>query len=177
MSKAIRWTDEQFSAWNRWKSQVLGEAPKAPVHRVQKLSSSHGEDLLAAQMRSRSLSFIPQYKPIPGRKFAFDYFVAPDILVEVQGGAWSKGKSAHNGGTGLQRDCEKSSLAACLGFRTIHATTEQVESGQALKWILDARKARTEPERVVLLADQSLGTDDASTNGTHAVSQNSLIDP
>lgn len=101
---------------------------------------SEGEAMLALQLRAEQCAFIQQYKPIPDRKYAFDFFVAPDILVEVNGGAWSKGKMGHNSGTGLQRDAEKASLAAVQGFRTIIATTEQVKKGLAIQWILAARQ-------------------------------------
>lgn len=101
---------------------------------------SEGEALLALQLRAEGCAFLPQYKPIPDRKFAFDFYVAPDLLIEVNGGAWSKGKMGHNSGTGLQRDAEKASLAAVQGFRLIVATTEQVEKGQAIQWIAAARK-------------------------------------
>lgn len=101
---------------------------------------SEGEALLALQLRAEQCAFIPQYKPIPERKFAFDFYVAPDLLVEVNGGAWSKGKMGHNSGTGLQRDAEKMSLAAVQGFRMIVATTEQVKKGYAIQWIMAARK-------------------------------------
>lgn len=101
---------------------------------------SEGEALLTLQLRAEQCAFISQYKPIPDRKFAFDFYVAPDLLVEVNGGAWSKGKMGHNSGTGLQRDAEKISLAAVQGFRMIVATTEQVKKGHAIQWIMAARK-------------------------------------
>lgn len=101
---------------------------------------SEGEALLTLQLRAEQCAFIPQYKPIPDRKFAFDFYVAPDLLVEVNGGAWSKSKMGHNSGTGLQRDAEKISLAAVQGFRMIVATTEQVKKGHAIQWIMAARK-------------------------------------
>ena len=101
---------------------------------------SEGEAMLALQLRAEQCAFIPQYKPIPDRKFAFDFYVAPDLLIEVNGGAWSKGKMGHNSGTGLQRDAEKISLAAVQGFRMIVATTEQVKKGHAIQWIMAARK-------------------------------------
>lgn len=89
---------------------------------------------------------------IPGRKFKFDFWCAnfqfhkgndpeyKQILVEVQGGVWLKGKSGHSSGTGITRDCEKLSLAAVHGYRTIVCTPAQIRSGQAIQWIKDALK-------------------------------------
>lgn len=101
---------------------------------------SEGEETLALQLRAEKCAFLRQYQPIPERKFAFDFYVAPDLLIEVNGGAWSKGKMGHNSGAGLQRDAEKASLAAVQGFRLIVATTEQVKKGMAIQWIVAARE-------------------------------------
>lgn len=101
---------------------------------------SEGEATLAHQLRACGCAFVQQYKPIPDRQFAYDFYVAPDLLIEVNGGAWSKGKMGHNSGTGLQRDAEKTSLAAVQGFRVIIATTEQVKKGLAIQWIEAARQ-------------------------------------
>jgi len=141
MSKAIRWT-------NAGRKQALEAIkPKPAKKTVKPRATSKGELLLDAQLRSVGMAFIPQYKPIPGRKFAFDYFVSPDLLVEkisfrrgVQGGVYAKGNSGHTSGTGITRDCEKASLAAVMGFRTILVTTAHVNNGKALEWIQAARK-------------------------------------
>jgi very-short-patch-repair endonuclease len=57
----------------------------------------------------------PEFKAIPGRKFAFD-FAEPTsrVLIEIQGGIWTKG--GHSSGTGISRDCEKSRLAQLHGW-------------------------------------------------------------
>jgi len=141
MSKAIRWTEDQLSAWNAGRKQALEAIkPKPAKKTVKPRTTSKGELLLDAQLRSVGMAFIPQYKPIPARKFAFDYFVAPDLLIEVQGGVYAKGNSGHTSGTGITRDCEKASLAAVMGFRTILVTTAHVNNGKALEWIQAARK-------------------------------------
>lgn len=101
---------------------------------------SVGEETLAQQLRAERFAFIRQYKPIPDRKFAFDFYVAPDLLIEVNGGTWAKGNSGHSSGTGLARDAEKVSLAAAYGFRVIVATTDQVKRGNAIDWIRRANQ-------------------------------------
>jgi len=62
----------------------------------------------------------PQIVALAGRNFRWDCgWGAPyKLLVEVQGGIYSKGRSAHSGAS-LERDYEKLNLAACAGFRTL----------------------------------------------------------
>lgn len=71
---------------------------------------------------------------IPGRKFAFDR-IWPEqmVAVEVQGGVHSR--MGHSTGVGIERDCEKLSLAAAHGWRVLPVTEKQIESGQAVLWI------------------------------------------
>lgn len=99
---------------------------------------SEGEALLALQLRVEGIEFQREYRALPERKFRWDFFIAPDLLIEVQGGTWNYGKSGHATGMGALRDCEKASLAAANGFRQVTATTAQVRNGEALEWIKQA---------------------------------------
>jgi hypothetical protein len=99
---------------------------------------SEGEATLALMLRAEKIPFEREFRAIEGRKFRWDFHIAPDLLVEVQGGVWNYGKSGHATGTGATRDAEKASLAAVHGFRQITATTAQVRSGEALAWIKQA---------------------------------------
>lgn len=99
---------------------------------------SEGEALLALQLRVEKIAFEREHKALDDRKFRWDFFVAPDLLIEVQGGIWNYGKSGHNTGDGITRDAEKCSLAAAHGFRVIQATTAQVKDGSAIRWIKQA---------------------------------------
>lgn len=72
-----------------------------------------------------------QVSPIPGRRFAWDFQVG-NMLIEIQGGIW-KGKSGHNTGRGITRDCEKANLATAHGFFTMFFTGKMIDSGEALK--------------------------------------------
>jgi very-short-patch-repair endonuclease len=69
-----------------------------------------------------------------GRKWAAD-FCWPTLLwiVEVDGGTYVAGR--HTRGTGFEADRERDAEAMCLGYRVLHVTTKQVESGQALAWL------------------------------------------
>lgn len=99
---------------------------------------SEGEALLALQLRCEKIEFQREFVAVPGRKFRWDFHIAPKLLVEVQGGVWNFKKSGHSSGSGITRDAEKASLAAAYGYRQITATTAQVKSGHAIQWIKSA---------------------------------------
>jgi very-short-patch-repair endonuclease len=74
---------------------------------------------------------------IPGRKFEFDrVWREQRVAVEVQGGVHAR--MGHSTGVGIERDCEKLSLAAAHGWRVIPVTEKQIKSGQAVQWIAQA---------------------------------------
>lgn len=87
---------------------------------------------LARQLTLAQIPFIQELSPIPGRKFRFD-FACKNLLIEVQGGIWTKG--GHSSGAGISRDCEKGNLAVIHGWRVLHVTSEQIKNGLALRWI------------------------------------------
>lgn len=68
------------------------------------------------------------------RKFRAD-FAWPDrmLLLEVEGGTWIKGR--HTTGEGYEKDCEKYSLAALLGYRVMRFTTGQIKNGMAVSFL------------------------------------------
>ena len=78
---------------------------------------------------------VGQHPVIAGRLFRFDR-AWPDhkVAVEIQGGVWMP-KSAHNTGSGIERDCLKLSMAAALGWRVLPITRSMIESGEAIRWI------------------------------------------
>ena len=82
---------------------------------------------------------------IPGRKFAFDrVYRAEKVAIEVQGGVHAR--MGHSTGVGIERDCEKLSLAAAHGWRCIPVTEKMIKDGRAVQWIaaalgLEARSA------------------------------------
>jgi very-short-patch-repair endonuclease len=79
---------------------------------------------------------------IPGRKFVYDrVWREQRVCVEVQGGVHSR--MGHSTGVGIERDCEKSSLAAAHGWLLLPVTEKQIESGQAVQWIAAALGMRT----------------------------------
>src|SRR5688572_23096660 len=70
----------------------------------------------------------------PTRRWRFDIaWPEKKVAVEVDGGSWIGGR--HTTGSGFEKDCEKLSEAAALGWRVLRVTPRQIESGQALGWL------------------------------------------
>lgn len=75
-----------------------------------------------------------EYRFHATRRWRFD-LAWPDLLVacEVDGGGFVNGR--HSRGEGIERDCEKLSIAAATGWRVLRVTPRQVEDGRAVKWL------------------------------------------
>jgi len=99
---------------------------------------SHLEETLLYQIRIAGLPTpTREFKAVIGRRFRWDFaFEHQKLLVEVQGGIWTKGK--HSTGVGITRDAEKLNFATCAGWRCLCVTGDQIKSGQALRWIQKA---------------------------------------
>jgi very-short-patch-repair endonuclease len=94
---------------------------------------SPAETLLAVQLEQAGIHYVAEFVVAPPRKYRADFFVAHDLLIEVEGGAWINGR--HSRGLGMESDCEKSALAAARGYRLVRVTPAQVDDGRALDWI------------------------------------------
>lgn len=95
------------------------------------MSKSEIEEILDFHLRALGIAHERQFV-IPGRKFAYDFFIEPDIVIEVQGGTWSEKRTGHSTGSGIRRDCEKLNHATANGYRQLSFTTDMVGSGEAL---------------------------------------------
>ena len=93
-----------------------------------------------------SREYAREYEFHPVRDWRFDFLIAdPDgsitkydpelILVDIQGGIWSKG--AHVRGGGYQNDVDKMNAATALGWRVLWFTSEMVEDGSAIQFLKD----------------------------------------
>ncbi len=98
------------------------------------MSASKGEDLLAQQLADERIPFIRQHRFHPTRRWLFD-FALPDhkLAIEVEGGTWVRGR--HTRGSGYEKDREKYSEAAVLGWKVIRVTTGMVTKKKALDFI------------------------------------------
>lgn len=99
---------------------------------------SLAELTLAAQLEMARIPFERQFRFNPERKHRADFFVPPDLLIEVEGGTFIEGR--HSRGLGFAADCEKQALAVIGGYRYLRATTAQVDDGTCYRWITEARK-------------------------------------
>lgn len=97
---------------------------------------SMAELTLEAQLDVARIPFVREFMFAPPRKYRADFMVGLDLLVEVEGGTWVEGR--HNRASSIAAEYEKGAAAAIRGYRVIHATTEQVEDGTCLRWILEA---------------------------------------
>jgi very-short-patch-repair endonuclease len=77
---------------------------------------------------------IREFRFHPTRRFRFD-LAWPNrmIAAEVDGGTWVGGR--HTTGAGFEKDAEKMSEAAVLGWRVLRITKGMIESGKALDLI------------------------------------------
>lgn len=98
------------------------------------------EDTLASQIHLAGLvQPVREFKAIAGRKFSFDFaWPTRQLLLEVQGGTFARGRSGHSSGMGINRDCEKNNLAVLAGWRVLSVDAKHVASGQALRWLQEA---------------------------------------
>ena len=104
---------------------------------------SPAEQLLAVQLEQAGIPFEREYRFAPPRRWRADFAIlsehflggphVPGILVEIDGGGYVAGR--HSRGTGIEKDAEKQSAAAILGYRVIRCTPAQVNDGRALSWI------------------------------------------
>lgn len=60
---------------------------------------------------------VRQYRHSPKRKWRWDFYLAPDILVDIQGGTFIRG--AHSRGVGQDKDFEKWNDAVRMGYRPL----------------------------------------------------------
>lgn len=87
--------------------------------------------LMAAGLWPRCVRELQFAKP---RKFRADFaFTHAMLLIECEGGVWRGGR--HTRGAGFLKDCEKTNLAAELGYRVLRYTWEQIKSGEAIQQI------------------------------------------
>lgn len=54
---------------------------------------------------------------VPGRRYIYDFYCPPaNVLFEINGGIFARGKSGHSSGLGIQRDYEKVNQAQLQGY-------------------------------------------------------------
>ena len=99
--------------------------------------------LFASLCYAHGLSFpLAEFQFAPPRKWRFDYCWYNDMIaLEVEGGAWTKGR--HTRGKGFLADIEKYNEAALMGYLVLRCTPQDLETGAAfalVKRALDSLK-------------------------------------
>lgn len=80
-----------------------------------------------------------EYRFAPPRRWRADFaHVASRVLVEIEGGVWTRGR--HVRGDGFRRDCEKYNAAAADGWRVFRLTTEMASDPDEVGQILAATR-------------------------------------
>ena len=97
-------------------------------------------DDFAFQLKAYEIYHQREYKCIPGRRFAFDFWISngatgKNLLVELQGGVYQY-QVSHTSAGGIRRDCEKSNLAVLNGYVVMHFTTDMVKDGTAINLVM-----------------------------------------
>ena len=96
---------------------------------------SEGEAILEQHLKCYAVGYEREYRFDPNRKWRADFFIAPNILVEVEGGHWVGGRHSR-GGTAFEADAEKYNRATEMGFRILRYTTQQVHRGETIDQLL-----------------------------------------
>ena len=110
------------------------------------MTTSPAEHLLEVQLEQAGIPFTREFTFARPRRWRADFAIlsehflggphVPGILIEIDGGGYVAGR--HSRGAGMEKDAEKQSAAAILGYRVIRATPKQVEDGRCLQWIKEA---------------------------------------
>ena len=100
------------------------------------MSKSAIEEALAFQLRTAGVPFEREVRFHPPRKWRLDFVIDGTLAVEVEGGVYTNGR--HTRGKGFTDDCEKYAEAVISGLTVMRVTGAQVNSGEALGWILRA---------------------------------------
>lgn len=71
----------------------------------------------------------PEWRFHPGRAWHFDYaWPLKFVALEIEGGIWKKGGGAHSHPLNIERDMEKYSEAAVLGWRVLRVPPEALRT-------------------------------------------------
>lgn len=107
--------------------------------------------LLLEQLRGKGYAALPEVRFHPERRWRIDVAACgadlnedgikaalargwfPVVAIEINGGAWSRGR--HTRGAGYIKDMEKLNMLTELGWRVLQFTPQQVRDGSALAQI------------------------------------------
>ncbi len=93
-------------------------------------------------MQSEAYYFEREYRAIPNRRFRYDFYIPPNLLIELQGGIWQY-RPSHASASGIRRDYEKVNLATLNGYKILLFTGDMVDSGEAIEIVERVTNCRT----------------------------------
>jgi len=89
--------------------------------------------LLQQHMDELRIPWVAEYKFHPTRKWRADYRLGKSVLVEIEGGIYTRGR--HSRGAGMEADIEKYNAAIALGYKLYRFSTGQVLTGKAREFL------------------------------------------
>ena len=98
---------------------------------------SQPEDELAFHLDAHKIEYEREFRFHSERRWRSDFFIKPDLLIEVEGGIWMKG-GAHSLPSNIERDIEKQNAAVLLGYRPLRVTPAMVKKGLAIELVVRA---------------------------------------
>ena len=103
---------------------------------------SEAEETFAHQLDADGLPTpTREFRFHPVRRWRFDFcWIRKMVAVEIDGGSWISGR--HTRGGGFEKDCEKYTQAAILGWSVLRVTPKMVQNGSAIEFIKEALRAR-----------------------------------
>lgn len=117
--------------------QVLNESDEKPQSGMTDLEIAMlGQIEIFCKARNLPLPE-QEYKFHHRRKWRFDFaWPKLKIAIEAEGGQWTQGR--HQRGQGFADDCEKYNHAAALGWFVYRFTTDQINNGEALAFLIES---------------------------------------
>jgi len=87
------------------------------------------------QLKAAGLNgWVTEYRFKPPRRWRFDLaWVEQKVALEIEGGVWNYGR--HVRASGFVKDVYKYNEAAIMGWKVIRATTDMVDSGEAIEYL------------------------------------------
>jgi very-short-patch-repair endonuclease len=92
---------------------------------------SAAEEDFAWQLRCYGIPYEREYR-FCERRYRADFFIEPNLLIEIEGGIWMKGGGGHSHPMHILRDIEKGNAMTMNGYRLLRFTPDKVKSGAAI---------------------------------------------
>jgi len=100
-------------------------------------------EIMADQLDRARIAYVREYKFHRKRRWRADFFIAPRLILEIEGGSWLRSGGTwsvnsggrHTRGQGFENDIIKYNEALMLGLLVLRVTPRQITNGKALAWV------------------------------------------